>query len=430
MYENVEKNDVLRASEVLNQRDYAIYPNQQYWVKMSDGQEYPYKELAREAVFQATGNRPGKEFQSNESNRYEFKRRFQLEIIDSSILPDTNNFVQELQQRYPRIWRCADSFKWDILKRSQLLSFDWLDPQIDYSSLDVSEIGRGVRSIKPWVHELRQGDIIFIMGKNNYCGVAIAKSEYNWFGPFLDMGDGSPKPAIEVRYIHRLEKPVQHNLNTHNNPTTFTKIDQYNFGLAETLEFLKNRFPGVYKLLALDFENQNQPISHSDFNFKGLTDSPKQIISYLKDKPSFIGHNTDWESEQKKSKAKGNLGERFVEFLVQANNDAFKLGSPIKKMEKQKDGIGYDYLVLAENNEKFFIEVKSTYGSSSTPFYMSRNERSFLKKNESNYRLVRVYNLSSKSKSGNIFILTGKELKSSEFKFKATDYEVSFNSHK
>lgn len=152
----------------------------------------------------------------------------------------------KLQSKFKRIWRCADSNKWYILKKSDLLTFDWIDKNTNYKSLSANDIGSGKRAIYPFVNSLKIGDLIFVMGKNSFQGIAICESEYQFNGLTLNMGDSGDKPAVEVHYIFKSENSVNHNLETHNNPTTFADINQYNFGLENVLTFLKNTLPEAY----------------------------------------------------------------------------------------------------------------------------------------------------------------------------------------
>ena len=152
----------------------------------------------------------------------------------------------KLQSKFKHIWRCADSNKWHILKKSDLLTFDWIDKTTNYKSLSANDIGSGKRAIHPFVNSLKIGDLIFVMGKNSFQGIAICESEYQFNGLTLNMGDSGDKPAVKVHYIFKSENSVNHNLETHNNPTTFADINQYNFGLENVLTFLKNTLPEAY----------------------------------------------------------------------------------------------------------------------------------------------------------------------------------------
>lgn len=55
------------------------------------------------------------------------------------------------------------------------------------------------------------------------------------------------------------------------------------------------------------------------------------------------------------------------------------------------DGAGYDILSFDERGNNKFIEVKTTIGSNTTPFFVSRNEYEFSKKETDRFRLFRVF---------------------------------------
>ena len=55
------------------------------------------------------------------------------------------------------------------------------------------------------------------------------------------------------------------------------------------------------------------------------------------------------------------------------------------------DGAGYDILSFDGSGRKKFIEVKTTIGSNTTPFFISRNEYEFSKKESERFCLFRVF---------------------------------------
>ncbi|MFL9845622.1 AAA family ATPase [Flavobacterium rhizosphaerae] len=154
-----------------------------------------------------------------------------------------------IQKNFKKIWRCADSNEWGILYNSNLLSINYLESKIDYSKVDINKLD-GKRSINAWVNNLKVGDLIFIMGKNYFNGVAIAKSKYDLNGPKITFSNGGIKPCIEIEYIFKQLHPSSHDLETHNNPTTFADIDQYSFGLHNTLVTLQQKIPDAFKALS------------------------------------------------------------------------------------------------------------------------------------------------------------------------------------
>jgi len=162
-----------------------------------------------------------------------------------------------LRKKFGSIWRCADSYKWHILKNHDLLTFDWLNDSIDYKSIDIKKLKSGKRAIEPWVNKMKTGDLVFIMGKNHYNGIAIINSEYSYQENQIDMGSNGIKPSVKITYIHKLENPINHGLKTHNNPTTFAKLDAYSFSLEKTINMLKEQAPSAYEALLSLVSNES-----------------------------------------------------------------------------------------------------------------------------------------------------------------------------
>ena len=62
--------------------------------------------------------------------------------------------------------------------------------------------------------------------------------------------------------------------------------------------------------------------------------------------------------------------------------------------EEDGDGAGYDILSFDEKGNERFLEVKTTVGSDTTPFYITRNELSFSSERPEAFRLCRVFDFS------------------------------------
>jgi Domain of unknown function (DUF3883) len=62
--------------------------------------------------------------------------------------------------------------------------------------------------------------------------------------------------------------------------------------------------------------------------------------------------------------------------------------------EEDGDGAGYDILSFDEQGKEQFLEVKTTVGSDTTPFYLTRNELSFSSERPEAFRLCRVFDFS------------------------------------
>jgi 5-methylcytosine-specific restriction endonuclease McrBC GTP-binding regulatory subunit McrB len=241
----------------------------------------------------------------------------------------------KLQSKFKRIWRCADSNKWYILKKSDLLTFDWIDKNTNYKSLSANDIGSGKRAIYPFVNSLKIGDLIFVMGKNSFQGIAICESEYQFNGLTLNMGDSGDKPAVQVHYIFKSENSVNHNLETHNNPTTFTDINQYNFGLENVLIFLKNTLPEAYASLI-------NSVNSSKTNYK------QQYSAWLN-------------STNKEGSKKAGSYIRAIDILSEITNENIFEKDNLSTLNALYD----DLLIEQEKTDgKYFYEQAPSYGVS------------------------------------------------------------------
>jgi len=170
---------------------------------------------------------------------------------------DIKTLESELTKKFPRIWRCADSGKWDLMKNANILSFDYLQENINYHEVNWKTLkGKGgERSLKSFVKGLKNDDLIFVMGKNNFFGIAICTSKYEFQKNSINMG-GVNRPGIGVKYIYKSNTPIRGSLSENPNPATFANINLYSFTLNHTLEFLKRDVPTAYDSLVKLVSNQ------------------------------------------------------------------------------------------------------------------------------------------------------------------------------
>jgi hypothetical protein len=242
--EKITRENIIAAAAIMDSGEYEITPSTGYDV-IVNGKTYPPKEIMRYAHQIAAGDFLWYPGGGEPTNKY-------LKALGFQVNPKTfssKELAKLLHAKFKNIWRCADSSRWNEMKDSGLLTFAWLDNGSDYKAINLEGIGEGKRAILPWVGKLKTGDLIFVMGKNNFGGICVASSEYDFNGPKLNLTEYGEKPAIQVTYIYKFDKPVQHDLETHNNPTTFARIDQYNFGLENVLQFLEAKHPEVIKSL-------------------------------------------------------------------------------------------------------------------------------------------------------------------------------------
>lgn len=66
--------------------------------------------------------------------------------------------------------------------------------------------------------------------------------------------------------------------------------------------------------------------------------------------------------------------------------------------EEDGDGAGYDILSFDAKGKERFLEVKTTVGSDTTPFYITRNELSLSSERPEAFRLCRVFDFSIRPK--------------------------------
>ena len=59
--------------------------------------------------------------------------------------------------------------------------------------------------------------------------------------------------------------------------------------------------------------------------------------------------------------------------------------------QEEGDGAGYDILSFDQKGSERFLEVKTTVGSQTAPFYLTRNELSFAKERPQEFRICRLY---------------------------------------
>jgi Domain of unknown function (DUF3883) len=103
-----------------------------------------------------------------------------------------------------------------------------------------------------------------------------------------------------------------------------------------------------------------------------------------------------------KNRSLGKAGEELVftferqQLLAQGRSD---LASKVRWVSQEDgDGAGYDIRSYSQNGSERLIEVKTTNGIQTTPFYLTRNELSFSKERPKEFRICRLYDFAKKPK--------------------------------
>ncbi|MYJ96373.1 MAG: DUF3883 domain-containing protein [Proteobacteria bacterium] len=95
------------------------------------------------------------------------------------------------------------------------------------------------------------------------------------------------------------------------------------------------------------------------------------------------------------------LGEAGEAFLYQAEQDRLSdlgrddLAGKVRWVAKEDgDGAGYDILSFSRRGEERWLEVKTTNGPATTPFWITANERRVSEQRPDVFRLARLYDFS------------------------------------
>lgn len=123
------------------------------------------------------------------------------------------------------------------------------------------------------------------------------------------------------------------------------------------------------------------------------------------------------------------LGEAGEEFIFNSEIEGLRVeGRPdlagrVSWVSKELgDGLGYDIKSYDLKGREKFIEVKTTVGSNRTPFFMTRNEKSFAEECDDRYRICRLYDFRRRPKGFEL----SPPLENHLF-FRTETYRASFN---
>jgi hypothetical protein len=121
--------------------------------------------------------------------------------------------------------------------------------------------------------------------------------------------------------------------------------------------------------------------------------------------------NIDFEYQEQQNKQLGLLGELFI--LESERNkltsfDREDLALQIDHVSQTiGDGLGYDILSFDENGNEMKIEVKTTRGPISRPFYLTINELNVSIDENTSYHLYRIFDFDTQQRRGKYYILSG-----------------------
>ena len=129
--------------------------------------------------------------------------------------------------------------------------------------------------------------------------------------------------------------------------------------------------------------------------------APKSITAHQNDLViRDILREFDPATRDAKLKSLGDAGENFV-LLAEKNRlseiGRIDLASKVRWIAKEVgDGEGFDILSFSEQGEERWLEVKTTNGPATTPFWITENERQISEKHKDKFRLTRLYHFTQK----------------------------------
>ena len=175
-------------------------------------------------------------------------------------------------------------------------------------------------------------------------------------------------------------------------------------------------------------ELQNLPVVPQKTNEQGLTfvskPAPRQSRRGTTTAEFQTRKSPNYLAQHANNTSLGLFGEQLV--LAQEINSLIEGKRPdlaekvVHVSVVEGDGAGYDIRSFNLDGSIKFIEVKSTKGSSSSPFFISPNEIEFSKKNPINYFLYRLFDLDMSNKNAKVYVING-DL-SSQLDLKPTQY--------
>ncbi|MCC6817227.1 MAG: hypothetical protein IT267_12500 [Saprospiraceae bacterium] len=240
------------------------------------------------------------------------------------------------------IWRLGQIKKEDIksFNKEKKLAFDWMNKNINYKKEKDLKKFNGWTCINPWINEAKKDDIVFLVSKYNYAGVAVILDEYHYKTYDFEIKERE-LPGIPVKFIHLLAEPIEHNFNIrHTNPRTFCKINQFGFDIQEIMKFIKDNFPSEYRLV-LDTINKLEPerfhrITRVCWNTNGWTEPSGRLGKATTD------------SHEKK------YGFGHEEWLLNTSRviNGYQYGflEPIRKFQKKYEGNIFNLLLFTRNS--------------------------------------------------------------------------------
>lgn len=190
--------------------------------------------------------------------------------------------------------------------------------------------------------------------------------------------------------------------------------------LDETAKFIAENTATYDKLIDLAWGTQTVEEVFKNYLRKQTPDL-KRYTELPKLNPSFKGHDRDFIAEAIEKKEIGDAGEELVINYEKNRLRAMGKSELADLVKDAKDGEGYDILSFDGNENRLYIEVKTTIGNENTPFDLSLNEYLYAEKHENDYVIYRLYNYDEERNNADFYVI---EKPLSNLLFQPTGYKV------
>lgn len=207
------------------------------------------------------------------------------------------------------------------------------------------------------------------------------------FSKLLDSLEELNKSLITPYLKIQLKDYKNYVLDRRINVSTYNSLYKSNNDLIEA----KSNDEKITKNTPVYIDSKTPDISHVASVLNNI-EPPNPLPPEHKYKKS--GRINDWDLINKSRQATGLEGEQIVVMVEKYYLSSIgrqDLADKVRNIAREDgDGFGYDVLSFFENGTQKYIEVKSTKQNIYNPFYMSENELSFLKQNNSDAFIYRV----------------------------------------
>lgn len=408
----IEREHILAAATEMDERGDSSWA--EYWVQLDNGREYQFKRLARRAYELATNQIVGSDFfQSNDSYRNFIEKKFGYKVLFK--VPENVPFFTVADFEFFSLhggtpYRKDDESLAHIARRLKETIYKKSNIWVKLLNLEEYTIEPDNRwqmsgTFKPytWTKIYKPSDsdakVYFTLGVDAHDECLVYKID-------CQRRQYNDVNVLEPEQIKAFDRLID-NTGAKWNEIAVDNINSYDW---ESLRKRTIDFIGRYQSLYEEAVSVVRNVKKTKVVAMPLVQEPIPISAYesLPQKAyTFRGVTVDYDAENKRAKQTGDNGEQLVikhekAFLIQAGR-----ADLAEKVQKAKDGEGYDIFSYYKDGKQKYIEVKTTSGPNTRPFMITDNEWEFMKQNAANYCLYRLYDYDNEQNAAKFFCIEG-----------------------